>query len=95
LSQILLLIHVGVAQFGCPGQVLVQVCEHGRELRQSFDTGIPRLFFYFLGQRVAGKTMILLQPLLSLNYLSWISSGGQDLPNQWIRIECDRRYQLL
>jgi hypothetical protein len=39
--------------------------------------------------------MILLQPLLGLYYLSWISSGRQDLPNQWIRVQCDRRYQLL
>jgi hypothetical protein len=95
LSQILLLVHVGVTQFGCPGKVLVQVREHCRELRQSFDTGIPRLFVYFLGQCVAGKTMILLHPLLGLDYLSWISCGRQDLSSQRIRVQCDRRYQLL
>src|SRR5271156_1566600 len=43
LSQVLLLVQMGVAKFRCPGKVLAHIREYRGELRQGFDTGIPRL----------------------------------------------------
>jgi hypothetical protein len=38
---------------------------------------------------------MLLHPFPGLYYFSWISCGRQNLPDQWIRVQRDRRYELL
>src|SRR6202021_1033512 len=95
LSHRLLLIHIGVAQLRCPGQILVHIGEHGGELSQRFDTVVPVLFVYFFAQLLARQIFVFFQPALGLNHLLGIAGGRQDLRDQAVRIKRDGCYELL
>ena len=66
------------------GKILVHISEHRRELRQSFDTGIPGLF---VASAPVGalKKSILLYPFPGLHYLLRYVAAA-DLRNQCIGV---------
>jgi hypothetical protein len=53
------------------------------------------LLINFLAELFALEIGMLLQPSVGFHNLVWIGSSRQDLCYQRIRIQCDRRYQLL
>jgi hypothetical protein len=53
------------------------------------------LLIYFITELFAFEIGMLLQPAVGFHNLVGIGSSGEDLCYQRIRIQCDRRYQLL
>ena len=93
--HVLLLIVVRVAKRGSPRKVLVHISQDRRECRERLDAGVPRLWVYRLTQRVAFHVGIRLQPSIRLDHLLGEGRRRQDLGHQRVRIQRDRRDQLL
>ena len=66
-----------------------------RKNNQGLHTGIPVLLRCCLGQGGPGETAVLLEPLGGLNELERICGGHQDLAEQGIRVQGDRRRQAI
>jgi len=93
--HVLLVIHVGVAERRRPRQVPVHVREHSRELRERLDARVPRLRVDLPGQLLRVRTAVLLHPAIGLDDLLGIGGGGQDLRDQLVGVDGDRRDELL
>src|SRR6267378_4942942 len=91
----LLLVHVGVAQCRRPGEVLVHVCQDGGKLRDRLDARIPGLLIDRLGQLLPLQIGVLLHPTVSFHDFGRVGGGGEDPRNQGVRVQRDRRHQLL
>src|SRR3989442_14058684 len=70
-------------------------CEHRRKLGEGLDARIPRLLIDFLAQLLSLEIGMLLYPPVCFDNLVRISGGCENLSNQSIRIQCDRRDELL
>ena len=90
-----LLIHVCVAKRRCPGKVLIHVGKDRRKFAQSLHAGIPILLVHCGRELRALQVWILLKETLRLNDLRWVGGSGKNLSNQGVRIQSDRRNQLL
>src|SRR6266404_4566573 len=95
IGHVLRVVGVGLAQRRTPRQILVHVLEHGRKLRQRLYARIPILFVYFFGQVFAFEVRMPLHPPIRLNDLRWIRRSRKNLSNERIRIQRNRRHQLL
>ena len=84
-----------IAQVGGPDDVVIQPLQHIGENRQRLHAGVPVLLLCGLRQRGPGYPGILLHPLVSLDQLQRISGRHQNLAQQRIGIERNRRYQIV
>jgi hypothetical protein len=87
-----------VPQVGRPLDVARHPLHHVRKLNQTLDTGVPGLLCHRVCQRFALQILIVIHPLLKLDYFQWISRSGEGLRQKRIGVECDRsneRIQLL
>ncbi len=89
------MILVGIAQRRRPRQVLVHICQNRRNLRERFYAGIPGLFVYFLGKRISFQAGMRLHPSLRFDNLGWIGRGCEDLRDQRVRVQRNRRDELV
>jgi hypothetical protein len=62
---------------------------------QRLDTWVPRLLCHSVGQRFALQILVVIHPLLKLNYFQWIGRSGESLRQEWIGVERDRRDQRI
>src|SRR5579863_925145 len=93
--HLLFLVVVGVAQRRGPGNIFVHVSQHGGKRAESFHAGVPGLLIHGLREVVALQIGIGLHPAVGFHDLRWKSRGSEDLRHQRIRVERDRRYELL
>ena len=93
--------HIGGLRVVClserrgPAEVLRQVVEDGRKLRERFHAGIPLLFIDGLIQRCACQILVLLKPADGGSNLVGEGCGSKNLGNERVRVERDGRHQLL
>src|SRR6267142_6361019 len=95
IGHILRLVYVCIAKRRRPRQVLVHVFKNRRELRQGLYARIPVLFVDFFGELVTLEIGMTLHPALRLDNLSWIRGSGENLRNERVRVQGDRRDKLL
>ena len=95
IHHILLLVVVGVAQRGRPGEVLVHISQDGWKCSERLDARVPGLLVHSLTQSVALQIRMRLHPSVGLDDLLGKRGRRQDLRHKRIRIQRNRRYQLL
>src|SRR5882757_3940649 len=95
IEDFLRLVYIGLSQRRGPGEVLVQHRKHRRKLRDGLHTGIPGLRIRRSGQFRSLETRVLLQPPICFHHFGGIACGGNDLRNQRVRVQRDRRHQLV
>ena len=96
-QAIRLLAQKGVAELLRPVELLRHHLEDARKRHQRFDARVPALPFQRLCQRIAFERCILRigHPARRHDDLERISGGRQDLDDQLVRIERDRRQDLV
>src|SRR5271170_8019700 len=92
---VLFLVVVGVTERRGPGDIFVHVSQHGGERAEGFHAGVPGLLVHGLGEGVALQIGIGLHPAVGFDDLRWKSGRRQNLRHERVRIERDRRYQLI
>ncbi len=95
IHHLLLLGEHGVTQVLGPIQVVAHPFQHIWKVGQRLDARIPFLRGQGIFQRLGFQTRILLDPTGGLYDLQWIGGRHQYLGDQTIRIDGDRRHQLL
>ena len=80
----------GIPEIGGPLNLIRKLVNDRGKSRQCLHTGIPVLLRYRFGQRVSVQFLVLIQPLLELNYLKRISRSSQHLDKERVRVKCDR-----
>src|SRR5580704_1443615 len=95
ISHILLLVGIGVAKGRSPRKVLVHVFKDRGKLRESLHARIPRLFVDFFGQLFTLEVGMTLHPAVCLDNLGRIRGRRENLGNQGVGVQGDRRDQLL
>src|SRR4029077_14088219 len=95
IRHILLLVGVCVPKRRSPGKVLVHIFKNRRKLREGFHAGVPRSFVDFLCQLFTFEVGATLYPAVRLDNFSWISGSSEDLCNERVRVQGDRRDELL
>jgi hypothetical protein len=68
-----------VSQIRCPLDVAGHALHHVRKLYQPLNAWIPRLLCHSVRKRFPLQILIVIHPLLQLNYLQWVSRSGQRL----------------
>src|SRR6267143_5820976 len=94
IRHILRLVYIRLAKRRRPSQVLVHVFKNRRELRQGLYARIPVLFVDFFAELVTFEIGMTLHPALRLDNLSWIRGSGENLGNERVRVQGDRRHEL-
>lgn len=89
------LVVVSIAQLRGPRGIARQVIQHAGKLRQRLHRRIPRHRIGRRGKLIRGQAPILIQPAIRVGHLVRIRRPGQDLRHQRIRVERDRRHQLI
>jgi hypothetical protein len=89
------LVQIGIAQSGRPGEVLIHIREHGRELRQGLDARVPILFVNFGGELRALRIGVFLKESLSFDNLRGLGGAGENLRDKSIGVQRDRSDQVL
>jgi len=84
-----------IPQVGGPPDIAIQQRHHIRKRHQRLHARVPILLPRRLHQFPVTQVSILLQPLLRLNDLQWVSARHQYLAKQRIRIKRNRRHQIL
>src|SRR6266850_15901 len=95
IRHILLLIGISVAKRRRPGEVLVHVFKNRGELRKGLYAGVPGLFVDFFCQLLTLEVGMALHPAVRLDNLRRIGGSGENLRNEGVRVQRDRRDQLL
>ena len=85
----------GVAELLRPIELLRHHRQHGRNLDQRFQAVVPALLGERAGERIALEGLVGLGPAVRLHDLERIGRGDQYLGQQRIRMERDRRDQLV
>src|SRR5579884_2953128 len=93
--HVLRLVVIRVAQVCRPLHVVVHLFEHGRKRSQSLHAWVPGLRICGRGNLVRRSIALCLTPLVGLNHLGWIRRSSQNLRHQSVRIERNRRYELV
>src|SRR6266478_5957361 len=93
--HVLFLVVVSVAERRGPREVFVHVAQDGWECSERLDARVPRLLVYSLSQGVALQIRMRVHPLVCLDDTLGKRRRRQDLRHKRIRIQCNRRYQLL
>jgi hypothetical protein len=91
--QVALLREKGVADLIRPFDVLGHVPDDIGERRHGLHTGIPPLLLYCLGDIRRFQVLVLFEPLAEFDDLQGISRSNQNLAEEVIGIQRDRRYQ--
>src|SRR6266481_1047364 len=89
------LVVIGVAERRGPREVFVHVAQDGWECSECFDARVPRLLVHRLSQGVALQVRMRLHPLVCLDDMLGKRRRRQYLRHKRIRIQRNRRYQLL
>jgi hypothetical protein len=84
-----------VSKVRCPCDVFRQVLQDTWKNHESLDAGIPVLSLRSLSQRLIAKIRVALQPLIGFDNFKRIRSGDENLADQRIRIQRNRRYQII
>src|SRR6266850_1700609 len=95
IHHVLFPVVVSVAERRRPGEVFVHVAQDGWECSERFDTRVPRLLVHSLSQGVALQIRMRVHPLVRLDDMLGKRRRPQDLRHKRIRIQRNRRYQLL
>jgi hypothetical protein len=91
IHHIRLLCQKRVPQVGCPLNIARHSLNHVWKLHQGLDTRVPRLLCHSVRQRFALQILVVIHPLLKLNYFQWVGRSGERLRQEWIGIKRDRR----
>ena len=83
----------GVAELGRPLDVVGQALDRVGQARHPLDAGVPRLLGHGVRQGLALQVLVLHQPLLKLDDLERVGGGHEDLSEELVGIEGDRRHQ--
>lgn len=94
IEHVLLLGQKRVAELLGPVQLIVHHLKRLRHCRQGFDAGIPGLGLHRVLKRLSLDRWVLPRPSSRLDHLQRIGRSHQDLREQQIRIERDRRDEL-
>jgi hypothetical protein len=89
------LVVIGVAQLRRPGGVLREIIKHRRKLCEALDRRVPSLGVRSGRSLIRGQIHVLVQPRVGRGDLVRICGASQYLSDQGVRIESDRRYQLI
>ncbi len=89
------LIDDGVAEIAGPIEVVVQLLQHRRKAHHGFHRRVPVLRVRAGKVPVGGGGAVPLQPAMRLHDLQRIGGGRQQLGEQGVGIERDRRQQML
>jgi hypothetical protein len=89
------LVVVRVTELLRPGIIARHVVEHGGKRGQRFDAGIPCHPVCDGGALIRRQAQILLRPSIRVGNLIRVGGCGQDLSHQRVRIQSDRRDQLI
>jgi hypothetical protein len=87
-----------VSQICGPLNIAGHPLHHVWKFDQWLDARVPRLLCHSVRQRFALQILIVVHPLLKLNYFQWVGRCGERLRQERIGIERDRgdeRIQLL
>src|SRR6266481_4819620 len=95
IHHILLLVVVSVGARRRPREVLVHISEDGWKCSERLDARVPGLLIHSLRQSVALHIRMRLHPSVGLDDLLGKRGRRQDLRHKRIRIQRNRRYQLL
>src|SRR6266566_4274191 len=95
IHHVLFLVVVSVAERRSPGEVFVHVAQDGCECSERLDARVPRLLVHSLSQGVALQVRMRLHPLVCLDDMLGKRRRRQDLGHKRIRIQRNRRCQLL
>jgi hypothetical protein len=89
------LVVIRVTQLRRPRRVLRQIVQDGRELRQTLDRRVPRHPIGCGRPLIGGQCQVCVQPGIRRGNLVRICCGNQYLGHQRVRIQRERRYQLI
>jgi hypothetical protein len=89
------LVVIGVAELRRPGGVFREIVEGGGKRRETFDGRIPIHGVCPGRALVRGQIHILVQPGVRSGHLIRIRGRRQDLSDQRVRIESNRRHELI
>jgi hypothetical protein len=93
--------HVGllreecVPKLGGPADILVQLRQRIRNCHQRLHAWIPGLLPRGVHERLAAEVLVPLQPLVCFHDLKRIGAGDQQLTQQRIGVESNRRHQVV
>ena len=93
--------HVGllrqhrIAELLRPVELVAHHAQHGRHGDERLHAGVPALLVQRRLQLVAGQSLVGARPAIGLHHLERIGRGHQDFGKQGVRIERDRREQLI
>ena len=90
-----LLVVVGVAEFGGPGEIRGHILQHGRKWQERLDAGVPGLLIGFGGQFLRLQVAARREPTIGVGDFGRVARSRQDAGDQRIRIESDGRDKLL
>ena len=88
-------VHVSLAERGGPGKILVHRRKHSRKLRERLYARIPWLRIYGLGECLPFQFSMLLYPAFRFHDLRGITRARNHLRDQRVRVESNRRDQLI
>jgi hypothetical protein len=93
--HIRLLRQESVSQVCHPLNIASHPLHHVWILHESLNTWVPRLLCHSVRQGFALQILIVVHPLLKLNYFQWIGRSGERLRQERVRIKRDRRDQRI
>jgi hypothetical protein len=79
IHYILLLVVIGIAEGGRPGEVLVHISKHGRKCGKRFDAGVPGLLVHRLAKIFTLQVRMRLHPSVGFDDLLGKRGRRQDL----------------
>jgi hypothetical protein len=80
-----------VPQIRGPLDIAGHTLHHVWKLYQCLYAGVPRLLCHGVCQRFAFQILIVIHPLLKLNYFQWIGRSGESLRQERVGVQRDRR----
>jgi hypothetical protein len=80
-----------VSQVRRPLNIASHPLHHVWILYQRLDAWVPRLLCHSIRESFALQILVVIHPLLKLNYFQWIGRSGKSLRQEWIWIKSDRR----
>src|SRR5216683_731217 len=95
IRHILLLVGICVAKRRSPREVLVHVFKNRGKLAEGLNARVPRLFVDFFCQLFTLEVGMALHPPVCLDNLGGLGGSGENLRNEGVRVQGDRRDKLL
>ena len=95
IHDIVLLSQKGITELLRPVELFIHLLQNLRHRGQRLDGRIPGLLDHGILECLASHFRVGLDPARSLNHFQWVSGSHQNLSQQGVRIEGDRRHQLI